>query len=112
VNPVLADSARELYRSPSSKETGAANRRAGDGTSCVGTTQIIQCPTLRSFGVSPHISLNQNWYAIVIRKHPETILVVDRSLLQGWMTTQILYPEIGPEDMAFRTLPEKEFNAM
>jgi len=54
----------------------------------------------------------QDWYAIVVRMNPEIILAVDRSLTRGWMLVRLAYPDIGPEDLAFRTLSEKEFNCI
>ena len=41
---------------------------------------------------------------------PESILVVDRPLIRAWITVRRMFPEIGPEHLAFRTLSEK--NAM
>jgi hypothetical protein len=54
----------------------------------------------------------QDWYAIVVRRHPEIVLVVDRSLVRAWTIVRSAHPELGPEDLAFRTLPEKEFDAL
>ena len=31
---------------------------------------------------------------------------------QPWITARMLFPEIGPENLAFRTLPEREFDAL
>jgi hypothetical protein len=62
--------------------------------------------------VSTNVTPYQDRYAIVIRRHPEIILVVDRSLTRGWTTARMMHPDIGPEDLAFRTLPDKEFDAM
>jgi len=53
-----------------------------------------------------------DWYAIVVRTNPEIILGVDRSLTRGWMLVRLAHPDIGPEDLAFRTLSEKEFNCI
>src|SRR6266404_7427752 len=55
---------------------------------------------------------HQEWYAIVIRRDPESILVVDRSRIRAWTTVRMMFPEIGPEQLAFRTLPEKECDAV
>ena len=52
----------------------------------------------------------QDWYAIVPRRNPEIILAVDRSLSRGLRLVRLAHPDIGPEDLAFRVLPEKEFN--
>ena len=38
--------------------------------------------------------------------------MVDRSLVRAWITVRATRPEIGPEDLAFRTLTEKEFDAL
>jgi hypothetical protein len=62
--------------------------------------------------VSTNITPYQEWYAIVVRRHPEIVLVIDRSLIRGWMTARLLFPEVGPEDLAFRTLPDREFDAL
>jgi hypothetical protein len=62
--------------------------------------------------VSTNITPYQDRYAIVIRRYPEIVLVIDRSLTRGWTTARLMFPEIGAEDLAFRTLPEKEFDAM
>ena len=59
-----------------------------------------------------HITRQQDWYAVVLRTHPEAVLVVDRSLMRGWTTARMLFPELGPENLAFRSLPEKELDAM
>jgi hypothetical protein len=53
-----------------------------------------------------------NWHAIVVRRHPDVVLVIDRSLIRAWMTARLMFPEVGPEDLAFRTLPDKEFDAL
>jgi len=53
----------------------------------------------------------QNWYSIV-RGHPEVVLISDRSLSRAWTATRRLFPEIGPEDLAFKTLTKKEFDAL
>jgi hypothetical protein len=55
---------------------------------------------------------HQNWYAIIVRRHPEIVLVVDRSLVRACTIARMQHPELGPEDLAFRTLPEKEFDAL
>jgi hypothetical protein len=52
------------------------------------------------------------WYAIVVRRQPEVVLVVDRSLTRAWTVARVLHPELGPEDLAFRTLPGKEFDVL
>jgi hypothetical protein len=52
------------------------------------------------------------WYATVVRRQPEVVLVVDRSPTRAWTIARMLHPELGPEDLAFRTLPEKEFDAL
>jgi hypothetical protein len=54
----------------------------------------------------------KEWYAIVMRRDPESILVVDRSPIRAWTTVRMMFPEIGPEQLAFRTLPEKECDAV
>jgi hypothetical protein len=55
---------------------------------------------------------DQDWYAIVLRRHPDNVLVDDRSLVRAWTIVRSVHPELGPEDLAFRTLPEKEFPAI
>jgi hypothetical protein len=40
------------------------------------------------------------------------ILVTDRSLIRAWTAVRLLHPDIGPEDLAFRTLTTKEFDAL
>ena len=62
--------------------------------------------------MKPNYCAHYNWYAILIRRYPEIVLVIDRSLARGWTTARLMFPEIGPEDLAFRTLPEKEFDAI
>jgi hypothetical protein len=52
------------------------------------------------------------WYAIVLRRQPEVLLVVDRSLTRAWTIARTLFSEIGPEDLAFRTLTKKEFDTL
>jgi hypothetical protein len=55
----------------------------------------------------------KDWYAIVLRRHPEIVLVVDRySLSRAWITARLLFPEILSEDLAFRTMPEKEVDEL
>jgi hypothetical protein len=51
---------------------------------------------------------HQDWYAIVLRRHPDNVLVDDRSLVRAWTIVRSVHPELGPEDLAFRTLTEKE----
>jgi hypothetical protein len=52
------------------------------------------------------------WYAIVVRREPEVVLLVDRSLTRAWTIARMIHPEVGPEDLAFRTLTEQEFDAL
>ena len=70
------------------------------------------CLTLPNVAVVKQIRGYQDWYAVVVRGHPEIVLVVDRSLTRGWTTARLLFPDIGPEDLAFRILPEREFDAL
>jgi hypothetical protein len=54
-----------------------------------------------------------DWYAVVLRWHPEIVLVVDRcSLTRAWITGRLLLPELSSEDLAFRTMPQKEVDAL
>jgi len=55
---------------------------------------------------------NQNWYSIVVRGNPDVVLVIDRSLTRAWVTVRMMFPEIGPEHLAFRTLSEKEVDSL
>lgn len=55
----------------------------------------------------------RDWYAVLIRGHPEIVLVVDRySLIRAWISAHLLFPEIDSDDLAFRTMPEEEVNAL
>jgi len=51
----------------------------------------------------------QDWYAIVLRKKPDRILTIDRTLSRAQITVRIYYPEIDPKELAFRTLSQDEF---
>jgi hypothetical protein len=59
-----------------------------------------------------HAKRHQDWYAVVPRRLPETVLVVDRSLIRAWTYARMLFPDLGSEDLAFRTLPEAEFDSI
>jgi hypothetical protein len=55
----------------------------------------------------------KDWYAIVLRRHPEIVLVVDRySLNRAWIVARLMLPELGSVDMAFRTMQEKEVDEL
>jgi hypothetical protein len=55
-----------------------------------------------------HPKQPRDWYAVVLRLHPEIVLVVDRySLSRAWITARLLFPQIFSENLAFRTIPEK-----
>jgi hypothetical protein len=58
--------------------------------------------------VSAHITSYQNWHAIVIRRQPEVILVIDPSLTRAWTTVRLTFQE----DLAFRTLSAKKFDSI
>ena len=49
----------------------------------------------------------KDWYAVVLRGHPEIVLVVDRYFLtRAWIVARLMFPEIGSGDLAFRTRGE------
>jgi hypothetical protein len=55
----------------------------------------------------------RDWYAVVLWRHPEIVVVIDRySLTRVWITARLLFPEISPEDLAFRTMPQKEVDVL
>ena len=54
----------------------------------------------------------QDWFAIVVKIEPDIVLAIDRSLIRAWMTVRLAYPDIHPEELAFRTMSECEFDAM
>ena len=52
-------------------------------------------------------------FAVVLRWHPEIVLVVDRhSLTRAWTTARLLLPELSSEDLAFRTMLQKEVDEL
>jgi hypothetical protein len=52
-------------------------------------------------------------YAVVLRGHPEIVLVVDRySLTRAWITARLLFRELVSGDFAFRTMPDREVEAL
>jgi hypothetical protein len=51
----------------------------------------------------------QDWYAIVLRKQPDRILAIDRTLSRAQSTARMYYPEIRPKELAFRTLSQDEY---
>ena len=60
-----------------------------------------------------HSKQPKDWYAIVLRRHPNTVLVVDRySLSRAWIVARLMLPELDSEDLAFRTMPEKEVDEL
>jgi len=51
----------------------------------------------------------QDWYAIVLRKEPERILAIDRTLSRAQITVRMYYPEINPRELAFLTVSQDEY---
>jgi hypothetical protein len=51
----------------------------------------------------------QEWYAIVRRKKPDRILVIDQTLSRAKYTVRMYYPDMDPRELAFRTVSQDEF---
>ena len=48
---------------------------------------------------------HRDWYAVVLRRNPEIVLVVDRySLARAWIVARLMFPELDSEDLVFRTI--------
>jgi hypothetical protein len=48
-------------------------------------------------------------YAIVLRKKPDCVLAIDRTLCHAQITAQAYYPEIDSKELAFRTISQDEY---
>jgi hypothetical protein len=51
---------------------------------------------------------SEDWHAIFVKNHPDTILVIDRSLSRAWTVVRLMHPDISEESLTFRTLTAKE----
>ena len=55
----------------------------------------------------------RDWYVVVLRGHREIALVVDRySLTRARAAARLLFPELVSEDLGFRTMLQKEVDAL
>lgn len=54
-------------------------------------------------------AIPNDWYAIVLRKKPDCILAIDRTLCQAQITARAYYPEIDSKELAFRTISQDEY---
>ena len=70
--------------------------------------QKRRCPK-RSMARKRKYAMLQDWYAIVLRKEPERILAIDRTLSRAQITVRMYYPEVNPRELAFRTLSQDEY---
>src|SRR6516164_2658882 len=70
--------------------------------------QKRRCPK-RSMARKRKYAMLQDWYAIVLRKEPERILAIDRTLSRAQITVRLYYPEISPRELAFLTLSQDEY---
>jgi hypothetical protein len=50
-----------------------------------------------------------DWYAIVLRKKPDCVLAIDRTLCQAQTAARVYYPDIDSKELAFRTISQDEY---